>query len=556
MQPLQSSARNALTYGHFLLLPAVALSLALTAAAPAAAQCFEQALPSASGGSSDQFGSALALEGEHLFVGSSGVLTNGSNPQGRVFRYRRDPASQAWIQQQEFAPLPGTGLGRFGDEVAVDGNRLFVGAPRDDSFGADNGAVYVYEEPSPGADWTLQQYIPSMVTSAFFGYSIDAQGDVMVVGAPQEPFFTIPFNGASYVYRRVPATGQWALEERIPAPAVIAFQQFGDQVEIDGEFIVVSAPCFNFGRVDIHRFDPATGSWPRHTILAPPGATFCKFGRAVALEDGWLAISVDVPLPPSPHNGYVKLYRYNPTSDTWDLTDEVAAPDRGYAYTFAETLAFDGNRLIVGATHGPSAFVYDLDPWTRTLVLKGPLAWTGPVDTSSAPHAPALATEGGTAILGTGRLGVGAGAAQVFDDQRCNEIGVRYCAPSFLNSAGHGARIDAFGDTDLTAGLFSLRALLVPGRELGYFLASQMPAIILHPGGSDGALCLGGHILRFRAESTRSSYTGFFAHALDLSNLPASFPTAVQPGETWYFQGWFRDGTSSNFTDAVAVTFH
>ncbi len=38
------------------------------------------------------------------------------------------------------------------------------------------------------------------------------------------------------------------------------------------------------------------------------------------------------------------------------------------------------NRLIVGATHGPSAFVYDLDPWTRTLVLKGPLTWTGSVE--------------------------------------------------------------------------------------------------------------------------------------------------------------------------------
>ena len=33
-------------------------------------------------------------------------------------------------------------------------------------------------------------------------------------------------------------------------------------------------------------------------------------------------------------------------------------------------------------------------------------------------------------------------------------------------------------------------------------------------------------------------------------------PVAVQPGDTWNFQAWYRDiGNTNNFTDAVAVTF-
>jgi xylose isomerase len=75
--------------------------------------------------------------------------------------------------------------------------------------------------------------------------------------------------------------------------------------------------------------------------------------------------------PSSPQDGHVNLYRYVAASDSWQLTDEIAGPSRGYAYEFADTLAFDGTRLIVGATHGPSTYVYDLDVATGTLALRG-----------------------------------------------------------------------------------------------------------------------------------------------------------------------------------------
>ena len=45
---------------------------------------------------------------------------------------------------------------------------------------------------------------------------------------------------------------------------------------------------------------------------------------------------------------------------------------------------------------------------------------------------------------------------------------------------------------------------------------------------------------------------------LDALALPFDPPTAVQAGETWNFQAWFRDAnpdSTSNFTDGVAGTF-
>jgi hypothetical protein len=58
---------------------------------------------------------------------------------------------------------------------------------------------------------------------------------------------------------------------------------------------------------------------------------------------------------------------------------------------------------------------------------------------------------------------------------------------------------------------------------------------------------------------TGSAAYGAVSIPVDLTRVPqpSSF-VAVQPGETWRFQLWFRDvnpNVTSNFTNAVAVTF-
>ena len=68
-------------------------------------------------------------------------------------------------------------------------------------------------------------------------------------------------------------------------------------------------------------------------------------------------------------------------------------------------------------------------------------------------------------------------------------------------------------------------------------------------------LCLGGQIARFVKQVKNSGALGTFSAPIDLTNIPLNPPTAVQTGETWYFQSWHRDGGSSNFTDALAILF-
>ncbi|MEM8709622.1 MAG: hypothetical protein AAGG01_01605, partial [Planctomycetota bacterium] len=81
------------------------------------------------------------------------------------------------------------------------------------------------------------------------------------------------------------------------------------------------------------------------------------------------------------------------------------------------------------------------------------------------------------------------------------------------------------------------------------------------PGGSQGNLCLSGSIGRFdgpgQIQATKA--LGRAVLQLDLDSHPTpSGPVAVQAGETWSYQCWFRDSTAgaptSNFSDGVTVT--
>lgn len=138
-------------------------------------------------------------------------------------------------------------------------------------------------------------------------------------------------------------------------------------------------------------------------------------------------------------------------------------------------------------------------------------------------------------------------------------IGVPYCSPAVLNSTGApgyawASGSDVVADNDLTLHVTSL-----PVTSFGYVLASQTQDMVPMGMGSDGVFCLGGQVAGFRTQTRRTGAQGDFAVPVDLTSFPlATGVVAVQAGETWHFQAWYRDAdpdSTSNFTDAVSVTF-
>ena len=142
------------------------------------------------------------------------------------------------------------------------------------------------------------------------------------------------------------------------------------------------------------------------------------------------------------------------------------------------------------------------------------------------------------------------------------ELGTAYCDPAATNSTGMPARLAALGSVAVANQDLTLAATQLPPSSFGFALVSQDQGFIPNPGGSQGTLCLGGAIGRFvgPGQIQQANGAGEWTLTVDLTQIPT--PTglvAVQPGETWNFQAWYRDAiggvTTSNFTSAVEIDF-
>ena len=136
-------------------------------------------------------------------------------------------------------------------------------------------------------------------------------------------------------------------------------------------------------------------------------------------------------------------------------------------------------------------------------------------------------------------------------------VGSPYCATN-ANSTGSSGVLSASGSPLVSANDLTLEASSLPNNSFGFFLASLDQGFVQNPGGSAGNLCLGGSIGRYvgPGQIVNSGATGSFTLPLDLTQTPT--PTglvAIAAGETWNFQAWGRDGSTSIFSEAVSVAF-
>ena len=132
-------------------------------------------------------------------------------------------------------------------------------------------------------------------------------------------------------------------------------------------------------------------------------------------------------------------------------------------------------------------------------------------------------------------------------------IGTNYCGPAIPNSTTQPAVISAFGSASVAADDVTLTAAQLPP-DFGYFLNSLTPGFF-NPPNSQGFLCLSGAIGRYNQPGLVQPGPSF-SIALNLPQTPTPNAfVAIQPGQTWNFQAWYRDLGSNNFTDAIAILF-
>ncbi|MEL6431906.1 MAG: hypothetical protein AAFR54_22250, partial [Planctomycetota bacterium] len=140
-----------------------------------------------------------------------------------------------------------------------------------------------------------------------------------------------------------------------------------------------------------------------------------------------------------------------------------------------------------------------------------------------------------------------------------NDLGSRYCT-ALPNSLGVRGEISAFGSSRAADNDVTLVASGLPPLQFGIFVVSANQGLQAVPNG--GNLCLGGQIGRYQAfaQIFQVSPAGEGALRIDLDATPQpSGLVSIQSGQSWNFQGWYRDGgptsATSNFTDGLEIAF-
>jgi len=162
----------------------------------------------------DAMGTAVAIHrpsvdgNAYVALGAHGRGANGVLLTGTVRMYTRDAGTGQYAFSQEIQHPEANAYDRFGEALALAGDRLVVGAgSRTVGMSADAGSVYVYERrfvPVPlGYRWQLQQMFPAIQNSgdAGFGRAVAlSSGNALVVGAPRYDSSNTPDAGLVVAY--------------------------------------------------------------------------------------------------------------------------------------------------------------------------------------------------------------------------------------------------------------------------------------------------------------------------------------------------------------------
>lgn len=141
------------------------------------------------------------------------------------------------------------------------------------------------------------------------------------------------------------------------------------------------------------------------------------------------------------------------------------------------------------------------------------------------------------------------------------DLGIRSCSPAEVNSTGLPGTLSGVGAQVAEDNFVTLVARDLPTGPFafGLFLISNQSGFLPMAFGSQGTLCLGSFAPLHKTLQPVDP-SGRIAASPDLSDLPAPFGQAVTAGQSWSFQGWYRDsvpgvGLTSNFTDAIRIDF-
>ncbi len=292
-----------------------------------------------------------------ILLALSGIAAGGTADPG-------PPCELQWLD-----PYEDSG-GRFPNYACrMDGDWLYLG-----DADPEYGAVHIYRRQ--GLTWVYDELLlpDEPIADIAFGYRLAVDGDRLLVGAPL--YNSVDYQpGAVYAFRRT--GGNWVQEEIIVPGDEPWRAWFGSEIVISGNLAGVAATSRDNGAVSdagaIYILEDSGSGWTEVDMITLPDPLEDEaFGRDLAFAGERIFAGMRW----RDHSGVASgsVYIFKKEGADWIEEDVIYADDGEQGNLFGFDLAADGDRVLVGAAaaSGPTAqsgvgylFHYDGASWVE-----------------------------------------------------------------------------------------------------------------------------------------------------------------------------------------------
>lgn len=302
-------------------------------------------------------GSSVAISSTHILAGSSGkplqqlVFGDARVSPAYLFALGSNITTNLdWNRPNYIYP---TG---FGQAVALSDDYAVVGEPSHFNEATQQssdgyGGVSVFEKVG---GWALKQkLLPTDPFKAdYFGSAVAIAENQIVVGTNMNDFLSSrnPKHGGVYIFEK-DGSNNWGQVQKLSPDVTKQFTHlyaFGQKIAVSGDYMIVSA------YVKAYIFKRTAGVWQQMKVFEITAPNESKTITDVAISGTYASISsISSQRDVAGQNvlyeaGAVYIYEKD-AGENWVYKQKVLQTDRLANQKFGESIAMDGNSLVVGA---------------------------------------------------------------------------------------------------------------------------------------------------------------------------------------------------------------
>lgn len=296
----------------------------------------------------DYFGFSVSIDSVYAVISAPWDDDNGLNS-GSVYIFKYNGSS--WSQINKLTASDGQAGDYFGYSVDIDGDYIVVGTPYASDFGSESGKTYIFYRNQGGTDaWGEQAilYASDAAAGDRYGWSVAIAGDYAIVGAYLKDTGSTSATGAAYVYYR---SATWSQQAKLSQSDVDANDYFGEAVDLCENYAIIGASErgeLNQGAGSVYVFLRQGTNWTQQQKLtASDSSAGDEFGYAVRIDSNVVIIGAH--WDDDNGNASGSAYSFVRTDTTWTQVAKITASDADSLDEFGNSVTIYGDYIVCGA---------------------------------------------------------------------------------------------------------------------------------------------------------------------------------------------------------------